>query len=319
MTTTIDVPVNTMVADLDTGLRDLLVSQLKRHGFDDVDVVFDTPTSEWASQLTRPTVNLFLCDLRKSARPGQSGPSTAGARTTARTSARPALRIDCIFAVTTWSKAVADEHRLLSQVLGVLYAFPILDGHLGPRFDNDAQSFEIAASVGEQRPEQRADFWRSVGGVYKPALDYVVTLSVESGVTVERGPDVRTMTLRTHAQRPPARRRPGALATSAASSATTDGEPVADAWVAVPELGRLAMSDDDGRFRFAARAARHARGARARSRRPRGDGRGQGARRTSSTSMLKAPGEGRQAQLGATLPECDAQASLPAPRQPEES
>ena len=45
------------------------------------------------------------------------------------------------------------------------YAFPILDGHLGTRFDTAAQRFEIAASVGEQRPGQRADFWRSVGGV----------------------------------------------------------------------------------------------------------------------------------------------------------
>ena len=160
--TTVDVPGNTMIADLDTGLRELLVTQLKRHGFDDIDVVFDTPTSEWVSQLTRPTVNLFLCDLRKSARPGQSAPE--GGRSGNRATERgPALRVDCIFAVTTWSKAVADEHRLLSQVLGVLYAFPILDGHLGARFDSRAQRFEIAASVGEQRPEQRADFWRSVG------------------------------------------------------------------------------------------------------------------------------------------------------------
>jgi len=247
MTTTIDVPVNTMVADLDTGLRDLLVAQLKRHGFDDVDVVFETPTSEWASQLTRPTVNLFLCDLRKSSRPGQSGPESG--RSGNRANERPpALRIDCIFAVTTWSKAVADEHRLLSQVLGVLYAFPILDGHLGPRFDTGAQQFEIAASVGEQRPEQRADFWRSVGGVYKPALDYVVTLSVESGRVVERGPDVRTMTLRTQLTDAP---RGGVQELAHVGGIVTDedGEPVADAWVAVPGLGRLAMSAADGRFR----------------------------------------------------------------------
>src|ERR1044072_9021682 len=49
MTTTIDVPVNTMIADLDTGLRDLLIGQLKRHGFDDIDLVFATPTREWGS------------------------------------------------------------------------------------------------------------------------------------------------------------------------------------------------------------------------------------------------------------------------------
>jgi hypothetical protein len=247
--TTVDVPGNTMIADLDTGLRELLVTQLKRHGFDDIDVVFDTPTSEWASQLTRPTVNLFLCDLRKSARPGQSAPEggRAGNRATER---GPALRVDCIFAVTTWSKAVGDEHRLLSQVLGVLYAFPILDGHLGSRFDSGAQRFEIAASVGEQRPEQRADFWRSVGGVYKPALDYVVTLSVESGRVTERGPDVRTVTMRTGLGDRP---RPGAVEEMAHVGGVVrdaDGAPVSDAWIAVAQLGRLALSGPDGRFRI---------------------------------------------------------------------
>ncbi len=248
MTTTIDVPVNTMIADLDTGLRDLLIAQLQRHGFDDIDVVFETPTSEWASTLTRPTVNLFLCDLRKSARPGQSGPDAGrnGGRATERA---PALRVDCIFAVTTWSKAVADEHRLLSQVLGVLYAFPNLHGHLGSRFDAGGQRFEILATVGEQRPEQRADFWRSVGGVYKPALDYVVTLSVESGNVVERGPDVRSATIRTAlADRP--RVDVQELSNVGGIVRDPDGSPVADAWVALHELGKIASSGEDGRFRL---------------------------------------------------------------------
>ncbi len=248
MTTRIDVPPNTMIADLDAGLRELLISQLRRHGFDDIDVVFETPTSEWAGQLTRPTVNLFLCDLRKSTRPGQSGPDSG--RDGGRASERPpAMRIDCIFAITAWSKAVADEHRLLSQVLGVLYAFPILDGHLGARLSDGSQRFSILASIGEQRPEQRADFWRSVGGVYKPALDYVVTLAVESGHVVQRGPDVRSTTIRAALAEHP---RGGVqeLAHIGGIVRDEDGEPVRDAWVAVPALARLATSDANGRFRL---------------------------------------------------------------------
>ncbi|MGH2900370.1 MAG: Pvc16 family protein, partial [Solirubrobacteraceae bacterium] len=173
-----------------------------------------------------------------------------GGRANGRSNERPpAMRVDCIFAVTTWSKAVADEHRLLSQVLGVLYAFPTLTGHLGPRFDDGSQRFEILAIVGEQRPEQRADFWRSVGGVYKPALDYVVTLSVESGVTVERGPDVRSTLMRTSLADA---RRAGVqeLANVGGIVCDEDGAPVADAWVTVPGLGRIAASGDDGRFRL---------------------------------------------------------------------
>ncbi|MDP2710611.1 MAG: Pvc16 family protein [Solirubrobacteraceae bacterium] len=249
MTTTIDVPVNTMIADLDSGLRDLLIAQLRRHGFDDVDVSFETPTSDWSATLTRPTVNLFLCDIRRSAKPGQSGPD--GGRDNGRASERPpGMRVDCIFAITTWSKAVADEHRLLSQVLGVLYAFPILDGQLGPRFDDGSQRFSILASVGEQRPEQRADFWRSVGGVYKPALDYVVTLAVESGMVVERGPDVRTMTMRAGLTDAPRGGGVQELSHVGGIVRDEDGEPVADAWAAVLGLGRMATSNADGRFRI---------------------------------------------------------------------
>ncbi|MEA2151529.1 MAG: hypothetical protein QOD69_3359 [Solirubrobacteraceae bacterium] len=249
MTTSIDVPPNTMIADLDAGLRDLLLSQLRRHGFDDIDVVFETPTSEWAAQLTRPTVDVFLCDLRKSTRVGQSGPE--GGRDGGRATERPpAMRIDCIFAITAWSKAIADEHRLLSQVLGVLYAFPILDGHLGARLNDGSQRFSILATVGEQRPEQRADFWRSVGGVYKPALDYVVTLSVESGHVVQRGPDVRATTIRTGlADRP--RGAMQELAHIGGIVRDEDGAPVADAWVVAPALARMAVSDADGHFRLA--------------------------------------------------------------------
>jgi hypothetical protein len=248
MTKTIDVPVNTMIADLDTGLRELLLSQLRRHGFDDIDVVFDTPTNEWAAQLTRPTVNLFLCDIRRSQRPGQSGPD--GGRDGGRAVERPpGVRVDCIFAVTTWSKAVADEHRLLSQVLGVLYAFGNLDGHLGPRFEDGSQRFSILATVGEQRPEQRADFWRSVGGVYKPALDYVVTLAVESGVVVERGPDVRSLTMRTSLAEA-SRAGVQELSTLGGIVCDADGEPVADVWVTIVDQGRIAVSDAAGRFRL---------------------------------------------------------------------
>jgi hypothetical protein len=249
MATTIDVPVNTMIADLDVGLRDLLIGQLRRHGFDDIDVVFETPSSEWASQLTRPTVNMFLCDIRRSTKPGQTGPD--GGRDNGRANERPpGMRVDCIFAITTWSKAVADEHRLLSQVLGVLYAFPILDGQLGPRFDDGSQRFSILASVGEQRPEQRADFWRSVGGVYKPALDYVVTLSVESGRVVERGPDVRTVTMRTGLGHDGRRGGVQELSHVGGVVRDEDGEPVQGAWIAVPDLGRMTISNADGRFRL---------------------------------------------------------------------
>ena len=247
--TVVDVPGITKLADLDDGLRRLLRAQLERHGFDDIDIAFDAPSRDWSAQLVRPTVNLFLCDVRRSVRPGQSGSDST--RGNGRTYDRPpALRVDCAYAITAWSKAVIDEHRLLSQVLGILYAFPILDGQLGPRLSNGSQRFEVLATVGEQRSEGRSEFWRSVDGLYKPALDYVVTLSVESGQVVERGPDVRSATIRTMRSEGTPRGGLQEFHTLGGVVRDGDGEAVPGAWIASVETGRFVVSDADGRFKL---------------------------------------------------------------------
>jgi hypothetical protein len=77
----------------------------------------------------------------------------------------------------------------------------------------------------------------------------VITIACESGVAVERGPEVRTQTI---SQR---------LSDGPPSTITelfrfggkvhdAEGEPVPDAWVAMPDLGLLATSNREGRFIF---------------------------------------------------------------------
>ena len=65
MSPTVDVPLNTAIADLDEALRTLLERELGRHGFEGVEIAFDAPSKEWSGKLTGPTVNLFLYDLRE--------------------------------------------------------------------------------------------------------------------------------------------------------------------------------------------------------------------------------------------------------------
>ena len=62
---TVEVPLNTMLADLDETLRNLLRDELEKHGFEGVDIQFDAPSRDWSGQLSKPTVNLFLYDLRE--------------------------------------------------------------------------------------------------------------------------------------------------------------------------------------------------------------------------------------------------------------
>src|SRR5262249_44074109 len=108
------IPLNTMLADLDESLKGLLQSELARHGFELVQIVFDAPTKEWASTLSAPTLNLFLYDIRETRehRPGdwEERKDDEGRRF----ELRPPLRVDVAYAVTAWTRSVEDEHRMLS-------------------------------------------------------------------------------------------------------------------------------------------------------------------------------------------------------------
>jgi hypothetical protein len=250
MALVVSVPLNTMLADLDETLRSLLKRELERHGFDGVEIAFDAPAREWSSQLSSPTVNLFLYDLRESqdSRPNEWLNDRA-ANGHAR-EVRPPMLMECSYAVTAWTQAVEDEHRLLSQVLAVMFAFPNLPTDVMPaRLHTVADRFPISGRIAQPKADGKADFWNAVGGQYKASLDYVTTIACESGTAVERGPEVRTQTVTTRLADGPARTIVE-MHRFGGTVADKDGEPVAGAWVALPQLGLLATSGPDGRFRF---------------------------------------------------------------------
>ena len=242
MSPVVDVPLNTAIADLDEGLRSLLRSELRRHGFDGVQISFEAPSREWAGKLTGPAVNVFLYDVREARDRATSSPEPRGDVLLS-----PPLRLALTYGVTAWTKAVEDEHRVLSQVLAILFSHARLpDDVLGER--PSAVRGPVETAVGRPR-EDKADFWNAVGGQYKASIDYTVQILIESGTRFERGPEVRTRTIRM--------RRSDARATAVeelhglgGTVHDARGEPVAQAWVALPDIGVWAASDDAGRFRL---------------------------------------------------------------------
>jgi hypothetical protein len=248
MTLVVDVPLNTAIADVDEALRILLRRELGRHGFEGVDIAFDAPSKEWSGKLTNPTVDLFLYDLREATDRATVSPTEHRGNGQA-TVVPPAMRLELTYAVTGWTKAVEDEHRLLSQLLAILVSYRELPPEVLEGRRDGARLGLVETSVGRPR-EEKADFWTSVGGEYKASIDLVAHLTIESGATFVRGPEVRTQTIRT-------RRSDGGGASMeelhrfGGKVADGDGAPLADAWVAVPELGRWAITDREGRFRLA--------------------------------------------------------------------
>ena len=246
MAVVVDVPLNTCLADLDEALRTLLRRELERHGFEGVEIAFDAPASDWSAKLTSPTVNLFLYDLRENV--AQAEATTREVRMNGSNhTVPPPMRLEVTYAVTAWTKAVEDEHRLLSQVLAILFSHTSLPADLlEGRLAAAAQYRAIETEVGRPK-EEKADFWTSIGGRYKASIDYAVRLEVESGVTFTRGPEVRTQTMRTHLG---SRSTMEELQRFGGVIRDPDGALVEGAWVVLPDLGRWTSTGRDGRFLF---------------------------------------------------------------------
>ena len=244
---TVEVPLNTMLADLDETLRGMLKSELERHGFEGIDIAFDAPTREWSGQLSAPAVNLFLYDMRESDEDRPSGWTTQRVGDEY-VEAPPPLVMEVSYSITAWAQAVEDEHRLLSQVLAVLYAYPHLpEDALNGRLRNGSQSMTIKTKIGQAKGD-KADFWTAIGGQYKASLDYVVRLTVESGAR-RKVPQVRTQTVRTRLLDAPPRA-VVEMHRSGGTIADGEGEPLRDVWVALPDSGTFTSSDANGRFLF---------------------------------------------------------------------
>jgi hypothetical protein len=255
MAVAIDVPFNTTLADLDEALRALLRSELAAHGFNGVQIAFDAPTREWSAGVSTPTLNVFLYDLRESPRGGENEWREHRGNGKARLE-RPPLRVDCAYSITAWTRAVQDEHRMLSQALAALLAYERLPaGLLGG--DLAAQQETMTTRVARAKPDGSAEFWTALGGQYKLALDYVVSLGVDPGVTLHRGPEVRSQTVRV-ADRAAPRGSAEEMHRAAGVVHYDDGRPGAGAWLVLSDAGGFATADADGRFSFSrVRAGTH--------------------------------------------------------------
>ena len=161
----------------------------------EVDVAFAAPDRDWAARVSRPTVNLYLWDVRRNLDERDGGMETV-VGDDGRPLRRPPLpRVDCRYLVTAWTSEVQDEHSLLGHTLAAL----LLHTTIEERFLAGAiakvtppPTIEIASSDGRDN----SDFWSALGGQLKPGLDVVVTATVDAATLVAAGPPVDRYTIR---------------------------------------------------------------------------------------------------------------------------
>jgi hypothetical protein len=250
MTLVTSVSLNTSLAELDEALRTLLQRELTGTGFDGIAVAFEAPDREWAATVTQPTLNLFLYDLRENRQRRKAG-WDGSSNGEARIETRPPLWLDASYTLSAFSRAVEDEHRLLSQALTALSSYPELPDEIlpAPLAGLRQQFGALKTRAGDPRHDATPDFWHAVGGAYKLSFHYIVTLPFPSGSVLHRGPPVREQRVRVTDS---LARRPAVVERTRARGSVVDsgGTGVAGVWVMLRDLGRVAETDELGRFSF---------------------------------------------------------------------
>lgn len=173
-----------MIHDLDETLKELLVREVPLDPHD-VEIDFEAPTKGWATGAQKPTVNLFLYDVRENLEL-RSNERAVERRGGLAHEKRPPVRVDITYMITVWSPDVGDEHRLLSDLLSALLRHPVLpEGVLKGAMRE--QCFPLRAWIAQpDRTPNAWDFWSSIDGRLKAGISYVVTAAWEPHAPVER-------------------------------------------------------------------------------------------------------------------------------------
>ena len=104
-----------MLQLLDEALEDFMRGEVPLNRTE-VEIAFDAPDNEWSSGVTKPTVNLFLWDIRRTWDESDIGREQVEVDGTLHWRQRPP-RVDFRYLCTAWTSEVADEHRLLGSLL----------------------------------------------------------------------------------------------------------------------------------------------------------------------------------------------------------
>ena len=196
-----------------------------------------------SSPSRRSTSSSTTCARPRRCAPA-SGRGSARGRTFER---RPPMIMECSYAVTAWTQAVEDEHRLLSQVLAIFFAYPELpQDKLNGRLANGSQAWPIK---GRDRPGQG----REVGLLERGRRPVQGVARLRRPAVGRVGRSARARPGSPHADRPHADDRRPARAViemhrSVGRVSDKKGEPLADVWVTLPDVGKWTSSAADGRF-----------------------------------------------------------------------
>jgi hypothetical protein len=172
-----------MINDLDESIRKLILS---KSGLTEASVTlsFDQPTGDWAAGLTRPTINLYLYDIRENLEL-RSQEWLTNKRADGKIEQKLApRRYNLSYLITVWTqKQTEDEHAILWRVLGVLASCTTLPEEV-LQGEMRSQAFPVLTQIAQPSIaiQNLPDLWSVMQNQLRPSINYVVTLAMERQV-----------------------------------------------------------------------------------------------------------------------------------------
>ena len=211
----------------------------------EVDISFETPTRERIGSLIKPTIFLFLYDIRENLDLRQGG-NEAAYRDGRMIRLQPARRFNLSYMVCALTSTVDDEHLLLWRSLSTLAHYSQIPADLQDQELLELEPPLTAHVPAEEMTQQFLSLWSSLNQPLHAAFPYVVTAPATMR-QISESPLVLSQTIRysgVEEQAQPEERR----AQIGGIVRNQQGIPLAGLQVALVGSTRTATTDDEGRF-----------------------------------------------------------------------
>jgi len=168
-----------MINEVDEALRSLVKADVVAGA--EIEVVFDAPTREWAARRNKPTIDLYLYDIREDMRLRQTGyVERRNDRGMVEERYDMPRYYKLAYLITAWTQRPEDEHRLLTAILSCFILHESMPAeHMTPLLTE--LGFPVSMQIAYPPPENRqvSDVWSSLGGDLKASVDLVVHMAIQ--------------------------------------------------------------------------------------------------------------------------------------------
>jgi hypothetical protein len=207
-----------LIDQLDDALKEFLVRELPVRE-NEIDISFDQPRREWSARLNRPTLNLFLHDIRENAKLRSPQPGNqVTINGNLATLTRMPVRIDLHYMATAWARDPLDEHRILSRMLAAMFRFRSIPEEVVAQFVAGQENGVPIKLAQYDTQSGSDDLWSVLDNEVRPAIDMVLTMTIHPAVEVTL-PLVREVDIQYN------QLRPGQMTAKKKGGATAKGGP----------------------------------------------------------------------------------------------